>query len=186
MVPETTGWLEVAEQCDVDLYGNDSNIKSYIIPVHVVIHIDGACRRNGTQYARGGLGVFFGPGSQNNTWGLLPPNTPQTSTYADLYALIVALELIRDELPLYLERVFVVSDSSYLVRAFAKYMSVWLQNGGINSRGRRVAHWNFMLEIKHVIDDFTWSGGRDMELIFCHAPRELNEAADALANRALN
>ncbi|KAF5648459.1 NAD dependent epimerase [Fusarium tjaetaba] len=68
----------------------------------VAIQIDGACRRNGTQYARGGWGVFFGPNSQYNNWSLLPPNAPQTSTYAELYALLVALEMIRDELPLWL------------------------------------------------------------------------------------
>ncbi|KAF5977328.1 ribonuclease H [Fusarium coicis] len=66
----------------------------------VIIQIDRACRRNGTQYVRGGWGVFLGPNSQYNNWSLLPPNAPQTSTYAELCALVVALEMVRDELPL--------------------------------------------------------------------------------------
>ncbi|KAF5571394.1 NAD dependent epimerase [Fusarium phyllophilum] len=152
----------------------------------VIVQIDGACRRNGTQYARGGWGVFFGPNSQYNSWSLLPPNAPHTSTFAELYSLIIALEMIRDELPLYLERVFIVSDSSYLVRAFTEYMSAWLDNWGRNARGQRVAHWNFLLEIKEIIDNLTWSGDRNMEIKFWHVPREQNAAADALANRAFN
>ncbi|ENH67825.1 hypothetical protein FOC1_g10005250, partial [Fusarium oxysporum f. sp. cubense race 1] len=66
--------------------------------------------------ARGGWGAFFGPQSQYNSWALVPPNAPQTSTYAELYALIAALDTVRDILPLSLQRVFIVSDSSYLVR----------------------------------------------------------------------
>ncbi|KAF4494577.1 NAD dependent epimerase [Fusarium agapanthi] len=89
----------------------------------VIIQIDGACRRNGSQYARGDWGVFFGPGSQNNTWGLLPPGAPQTSTFAELYSLMMALDMIRDELPLYPETVFIVSDSSYLLTHRSTEMS---------------------------------------------------------------
>ncbi|QKD49417.2 uncharacterized protein FOBCDRAFT_196854 [Fusarium oxysporum Fo47] len=116
----------------------------------VIIQIDGACRGNGTRSARGGWGAFFGPQSEYNSWGLVPPNAPQTSTYAELYALIGALD------------------------------TTW----GIKSRGETVAHWNFLLEIRQGIDDMILFGGRNMEFKFWHVPRELNETADALANRA--
>ncbi|KAF5250916.1 hypothetical protein FANTH_3970 [Fusarium anthophilum] len=152
----------------------------------VIIQIDGACRGNGSRYARGGWGVFFGPESQYNTWDLLPPGAPQTSTFAELYSLMIALEMIHDELPLYPETVFIASDSSYLVRVFTEYMPFWLDNRGINSRGQRVAHWTFLLDIKQIIDDLAFTGDRKMEFKFWHVPREQNAAADALANRAFN
>ncbi|KAI1012224.1 hypothetical protein LB503_004339 [Fusarium chuoi] len=146
----------------------------------VVIQIDGVCRGNETRY-RGAWGVFFGPESQYNKSGLLPPDAPQTSTYAELYALVIALETIRDEVPLCPERVFIMSDSSYVAHAFTEYMSVWRQNGRI-----RAAHWNFVMEIKGIIDEVPWSSDRNMEFKFWHAPRELNLDANALANRAFN
>lgn len=43
-----------------------------------------------------------------------------------------------------------------------------------------------MLEIKHIIDDLAWSGGRRMQFSFVLAPREWNVDADALSNRAFN
>jgi len=63
-------------------------------------------------------------------------------------------------------------------------MNLKLQTWGIKSRGETVAHWNFLLEIRQVIDDMILFGGRNMEFKFWHVPRELNETADALANRA--
>jgi len=53
----------------------------------LVVHIDGACRGNGTPTARPSYGVFFGEGSPYNTYGLLPSNLPQTSTRAEIEAL---------------------------------------------------------------------------------------------------
>lgn len=127
------------------------------------------------------LEVFFGPESQYNKSGLLPPDAPQNSTFAELYTLMIALETIRDELPLYPERVFIISDSSYLAQAFTEYMRVWRQKGSI-----RTAHWNFVLHIKMIIDELPWSSDWNMEFKFWHVPRELNLDADALANRAFN
>ncbi|KAF5563166.1 NAD dependent epimerase [Fusarium napiforme] len=153
----------------------------------VVIQINGACRGNGTQYARGSWGVFFGPESKYNKWGLLPPNAPQTTTFTEIYSLMIALEKIRDELPFFPERVFIMSASPYLATAFTPYMSIgWDQDGRINSRGRGVAHENFLLDIKQIIDDLAWSGDRKMEFKFWQVSRELIVDADALANRAFN
>ncbi|KAF5653893.1 ribonuclease H [Fusarium sp. NRRL 25303] len=142
MITETTGWCEAVEHCDVDeppvasieVFNPDDStqrIRYFAGPYQlkkdvssVIIQIDGVCRGNETQYARGGWGVCFGPDSQYNKSGLLPPDAPQNSTLAELYALMIALETIRDELPLYPERVFIMSDSSYLAQAFTEHQSL--------------------------------------------------------------
>ncbi|KAG5744603.1 hypothetical protein H9Q70_012702 [Fusarium xylarioides] len=124
----------------------------------VVIQIDGVCRAKETRYAQGGWGVFFGPESQYNTWGLLPADAPQNSTFAGLYALMIAVEIIRDEVPLHPGRIFIMSDSLYLAQAFTEM----------------------------ILDDLAWSSDQKMEVKFWHVPRKLNMDADALANRAFN
>ncbi|KAJ4121825.1 hypothetical protein NW765_004650 [Fusarium oxysporum] len=140
MLTESVGWCEaVHDYGGVDNYSHENVLKDVLVAYSrrmgvshiryfagpyqlqkdgssVIIQIDGACRGNGTRSARGGWGAFFGPQSVYNSWGLVPPNAPQTSTYAELYALIGALDTVRNILPLALKRVFIVSDSSYLVR----------------------------------------------------------------------
>ncbi|KAF5601330.1 NAD dependent epimerase [Fusarium pseudocircinatum] len=147
----------------------------------VVIQIDGVCRAKETRYAQGGWGIFFGPKSQYNKWGLLPADAPQNSTFAELYALMIAVEIIRDELPLHPGRIFIMSDSLFLAQAFTEYMSVWRQNGKITA-----PHWNSVLHNSMIIDDLAWSSDRKMEVKFWHVPRKLNMEANALANRAFN
>ncbi|KAH7226214.1 hypothetical protein BKA60DRAFT_676062 [Fusarium oxysporum] len=139
MLTESVGWCEAVDYGGVDDYSHENVPKDVLVAYgrrmgvshsryfaglyqlqkdgsSVIIQIDGACRGNGTRSTRGGWGAFFGPQSQYNSWGLVPPNAPQTSTYAELYALIAALDTVRDILPLSLKRVFIVSDSPYLVR----------------------------------------------------------------------
>lgn len=149
----------------------------------VVLQIDGACRGYGTQYARGAWGVFFGPESHYNIWGLLPPDAPQTITFAELYSLMIALEKIGDELPP-VERYFILSDSRYLYEALASVDSV--EDRRLHSGGDELAHWNFLLEIKQVIDGLV-DRSLDLELKFWPMSQGgMNTAAEVLANRAFN
>ncbi|KAF4450041.1 ribonuclease H-like protein [Fusarium austroafricanum] len=153
----------------------------------VVIHINGACRRNGSRSARGSWGVYFGPDSSLNWSGLLPSDAPQTSNFAEIWALQKAVDAIRDDIlpDKSLSQVFIASDSSYLVKAFTEYMEHWLDNGGYNARGERVAHWPLIKDIHYDLDYMTW--GRDaLDIKFWHVPREMNQGADKLANRAFD
>lgn len=56
------------------------------------IYVDGSCLGQGTKRARAGVGVFFGPDDPLNVSERLPGPT-QTSTRAEIYAAIRALEL---------------------------------------------------------------------------------------------
>ncbi len=153
----------------------------------MVVHIDGACRRNGRPDAEAAYGVWFGPGSQYNKSGRLAPNIPQTSTRAEIEALAEALDTIQaitaDDFTL--SHIKIVTDSEYLVKAMTEYMEAWIENGGHNSRGRQVAYWSRLKGLHETLDYMEYSddGGRECE--FWLVPREENQEADRLANEAL-
>ncbi|KAF2833194.1 hypothetical protein CC86DRAFT_365152 [Ophiobolus disseminans] len=54
----------------------------------LVVFIDGACRGNGTASARASYGVYFGRNSRYNTYECPPSYLPQTSTRAEIEALV--------------------------------------------------------------------------------------------------
>lgn len=62
----------------------------------ILVFTDGACSGNGTSTARGGLGVFFGPGSKFNFAERL--TGVQTSQKAELAAAARALETVRTKI----------------------------------------------------------------------------------------
>ena len=118
---------------------------------------------NRTWYAQGAWGVWFGPRSPLNYYGFLPQRAPQTSSCAGICALTEALHIIKKELlpDLPLSQIFIPSDSSYLVRVFSERMRIWLDNGGYNTRGQPVAHWETLRDIQHLIDELLteWMAG---------------------------
>jgi hypothetical protein len=62
----------------------------------VVVHIDGLWRNNGRPNAQSSWGVYFGPGSRYNSSGKMDPSLPQTSSRAEIKALIQAIDMISD------------------------------------------------------------------------------------------
>ncbi|GME24180.1 Ribonuclease H1 [Neofusicoccum parvum] len=153
----------------------------------VVIHIDGACRGNGTPAARASYGVYVGPDSRHNTSGLLEPSLPQTSTRAEIEALARALDVIHaiTMSDFKLSQIKVATDSSFLVNAMAVWMDGWLANGGVSSRGGRVAHFERLRQLNERLDEMEYGDDGGIEVQFWHVPREMNREADALANTAL-
>ncbi|KAH0496530.1 hypothetical protein TgHK011_003884 [Trichoderma gracile] len=151
----------------------------------VVVSIDGACRGNGTPSARAAWGVYFGPQSMLNASGILDAHLPQTSTRAEIEALSQALDIIRREVPedYSLVHYHIRTDSSYLVNTFSTWIHDWIRNGGMNSQGKRAAHFEVLKEIHELLDDMTHWG---MTFNFGLVPREDNKEADALANQALD
>lgn len=59
-----------------------------------VIYVDGACSHNGKGggKAKGGYGVFYGPGDKRNVAKALPSHELQTNNRAELYAAIYAIQ----------------------------------------------------------------------------------------------
>jgi ribonuclease HI len=154
----------------------------------LVVFIDGACRGNGTPSARASYGVYFGPDSPHNTYGMLPKSLPQTSTRAEIEALSQALDIIcqiTDE-DLLLSEIKIVADSSFLVNAMGRWMEGWIQEDGIGSKGRRVAHFDILRQLHDKLDHMEYSDDGGRQVKFWHLPRELNGEADALAIKAFD
>ncbi|KAJ4367328.1 hypothetical protein N0V83_006909 [Neocucurbitaria cava] len=150
----------------------------------IVVHIDGACRNNGTSTARASYGVYFGPNSPYNSYGRLPQTLPQTSTRAEIEALVQALEIICGIIARDFEllQIKIVTDSSFLVNAMSRWMEGWIENDGVGSSGRPVAHFGILKQLYEKLNHIKLS----REVQFWHIPRERNREADALANRALD
>jgi ribonuclease HI len=154
----------------------------------VVVSIDGACRGNGTPSARAAWGVYFGPQSMLNASDALDATLPQTSTRAEIEALSQALDIIRYNVSddHSLVHYHIRTDSSYLVKTFSSWIHNWIENGGMNSQGRRVAHFEVLEEIQELLDDMTDGDDGGMTFKFWLVPRDDNKEADALANQALD
>jgi ribonuclease HI len=152
----------------------------------LVVHIDGACRGNGTPGARASYGVYFGPSSPHNAYGILSSSTPQTSTRAEIEALSHALEIICriTDGDYALSRIKIATDSSFLVNAMSRWIEGWIEDGGVGSNGKQVAHYQVLKRLHEKLDYMEYSddGGRYVK--FWLVGREMNRDADALANMA--
>ncbi|KAI3336982.1 ribonuclease H-like protein [Xylariaceae sp. AK1471] len=159
------------------------------LDVHtLVIGIDGACRDNGKPTASASWGVFVGPGSRHNASGRLEAHLPQTSSRAEIEALSHALDTVRNiaASDYSLMHVKVVSDSEYLVNAMSKWIEGWIENGGVRSRRRPIAHFEKLKAIHERLSEMEYGDDGGIVVQFWHMPREKNQEADALANRALD
>ncbi|RYC57706.1 hypothetical protein CHU98_g8503 [Xylaria longipes] len=155
----------------------------------LVIHIDGACRNNGTLAARASWGVYVGPGSRYNTKGLLSSELiSQSSSRAEIEALAGSLDVARsitaDDFSL--NDVKIASDSQYLVKALSMWISGWIEAGGVRSNGQPVAHFDRLREIHEMLDEMEFGDNGGVSVQLWHVDREMNREADALANQALD
>ena len=155
----------------------------------LVVFIDGACRNNGLPTARASYGIYFGPDSPYNSCGLLDKSLPQTSTRAEIEAFRQALGSILAIIKKYpkLSRIKVATDSSFLVKAMSQWIKRWIENNGVGSNGRQVAHFQVL---KRLHDRLVYLENNDQtgrrEYQSWHVPRTMNREADALANKALD
>jgi len=151
-----------------------------------VIAIDGACRGNGTANSRASFGVFWGEGAAFNFSGLLPQDFSQTNQVAEVYAAIQALQEAQTRLELRegcVCKVLILTDSSYLVKGISEWIWKWKANGYRTSRNQPVVNGNLFAQLDKLVDVFE---RQDIPVWFWHVRREFNQAADALANQALD
>ncbi|KAI4946399.1 hypothetical protein J4E86_009104 [Alternaria arbusti] len=139
--------------------------------------------------ARASYGIYFGPDSPYNSCGLLDKSLPQTSTRAEIEAFRQALGSILAIIRKYpkLSRIKVATDSSFLVKAMSQWIKRWIENNGVGSNGRQVAHFQVL---KRLHDRLVYLENNDQtgrrEYQSWHVPRTMNREADALANKALD
>ncbi|TEY58835.1 hypothetical protein BOTCAL_0198g00010 [Botryotinia calthae] len=167
-------------------------------PRAVVVAVDGACPGNGTiQAQKSSFGVFFGPDSPLNTYDTItrPSGEKHTNNYAELMAMLHALELLKhhSELrqwiskhPLLIDCTFkvgviIITDSKFVNDCLTLWLANWSMNGFRTVEGNPVANKDLILRINHMIE--LLSG--DLDIQIWHVRREHNQDADELAVRAL-
>ena len=139
---------------------------------HVIIHTDGACKGNP---GPGGWGAILqtGGGPEKELWGG-EPNT--TNNRMELMAAIAALEVLKRPC-----RIDLHTDSKYVMQGITEWIRGWKARGWVTADKKPVKNadlWRRLDEAR-ARHDVTWRWVKG------HAGHELNERADALANRGV-
>ena len=119
----------------------------------VILFTDGSCLGNP---GAGGWACLLRWGSVEKELSGAEPNT--TNNRMELQAVIAGLSALKDP-----AKVRVVTDSQYVQRAMAQYLSRWIQNSWRNSKGVPVANrdlWEVLLResSRHEVT-WTWVRG---------------------------
>lgn len=141
----------------------------------LVVFTDGAAPGNGQSHARAGCGVFFGVNDPRNIACRVPLELPQTNQVAELLAMTLAVEHLKEAKEI--RRVVIYSDSSYSVQGINSWIHGWKRNKWMTSANKPVLH------------DAIWkrldTARTDLNVEFIHVRGHCgiagNEAADKLA-----
>ncbi|THU77771.1 ribonuclease H-like protein, partial [Dendrothele bispora CBS 962.96] len=85
-----------------------------VCPASVIVHTDGSCKRPHTQSAQAGAGIYFGDRNALNCCHRVPGE--QTNNRAELYAILIAIQLAPLDCPLDL-----YSDSQYAIKLLSQW-----------------------------------------------------------------
>tara|TARA_B000000532_G_scaffold216080_1_gene188111 strand:+ start:569 stop:1204 length:636 start_codon:yes stop_codon:yes gene_type:complete len=162
----------------------DSNTDKPIINEDsFIIYTDGACKYNGSDKARAGIGVYF---NKHNKISI--PNISerliykkQTNNAAELMAILKCLEkCVEYKIN---EKIYIYTDSDYSMKCITLWYPEWIKKGNFNDRKN--------IDILHKIYDIYKK--LDVEFIHVRAHTGLNDIhslgndmADKLAVRSLN
>jgi ribonuclease HI len=185
--PEDYGWdwdsppSEIVRQNRYGTFTNLFNANGNVVSNLVVVFVDGACRNNGTSYAQGGVGIYFGRNSGFNWAGhLTRGRAHSTSQRAELAAALRAIhqcEAVNDRYPS-ITHFVIASDSQYLVRGITDWIYKWVNNGWTNSAGDNLANADLWSELHSRVCN-TW-----LDIMFWKVDRDENEEADEMAKNA--
>ncbi|MEX0606624.1 MAG: ribonuclease HI [Halofilum sp. (in: g-proteobacteria)] len=142
------------------------------MPKPVVIHTDGACRGNP---GPGGWGAILAQG--NNEKELYGFERDTTNNRMELIAVIQALETLKRHC-----EVQIVTDSQYVMKGVTEWMAGWKRRGWRTANRKPVRNIDLWQRLDRALaeHDVSWAWVRG------HNGHELNERADALANRAID
>ena len=144
-----------------------------VVPPWIVIHTDGACPKNGTKAARGGVGVFFGVDDPRNVSACFSDRP--TSSRCELAAIFVAVSWIKENYKDQQGPARIASDSRYAVSSLNEWARHWATNGWRTSTRQPVKNKEMIQEIIAARE----ACACPIELV--HVRRERNVGADALA-----
>jgi ribonuclease HI len=139
---------------------------------HVIIHTDGACKGNP---GPGGWGAILqaGAGREKELWGGEPLTT---NNRMELMAAIQALETLNRPC-----RVDLHTDSRYVMQGITEWIRGWKARGWQTADRKPVKNEDLWrrLDAARARHEVKWHWVKG------HAGHELNERADALANRGI-
>lgn len=148
-----------------------------------IAYTDGACKHNGSQKAKAGLGVYFSEKNKikipNISNRLIYKN--QTNNAAELTAILICLEkCLEYDIQ---QKVYIYTDSDYSMKCITLWYSEWIKKGKYEDRKN--------IDILHKINDIYEK--LDVEFIHIRAHTGLNdihslgnERADRLAVSAIS
>ena len=147
-----------------------------------MIFVDGACSRNGSPYAKGGVGIYFGPWSSFNRSCYFAGN--QTNQREEIIAASYTLRFFLDyALPSMVRRpsrVIIASDSKYVIHSMTDWVTKWKYNGWVNSKNQTVTNMDDLKRLDQRIEE---AASKGIRVQFWSIPREDNEDADRLARK---
>jgi ribonuclease HI len=106
---------------------------------------DGACTKNGRGGARGGIGVFWGPGDARNVSAPLAGEL-QTNQRSEMTAVLRALKDTR-EMAATGEALNIVTDSMYTIDCATKWIVGWRRNGFMTADRKPVKNKDLVVAI---------------------------------------
>lgn len=122
------------------------------------VFTDGACAKNGSRRATGGIGVFFGDGDPRNVSipGSETATAKITNQTMELSAIIKALEIISQERLNVPRKVDLYSDSEYCIKSLTVWIINWQRNGwktafgkgDVKNKDLLVRAWDLMQALK--------------------------------------
>lgn len=143
-----------------------------------IIYTDGACKNNGYENAKAGIGVFFGDSDPRNVSMKVDKSYKQTNNVAELLAIIKAIEIIKNDKTV---KYKILTDSEYAIKC-ANNFSKWLKT----KTQSKIKNFELVSQLHTLIE----STNIKLEYVKAHTglPDEDsygNEQADKLANNAI-
>ncbi|KAG5366049.1 Ribonuclease H [Yarrowia sp. B02] len=176
--PDRT-YKEISEQ--TISYVNDQGKRIY------KVFTDGACERNGTPDALGGLGVYFGDYSPWNFCGPLLGYDEHSNQLAELLAIEHAYLRLRN-MKKYTNtnrQYEVYTDSSYAINCLTKWCHTWVNNGWKTTDGSPVKHQDVIERILEDQKDKDCRHVLGLRKVKAHSDSEGNNKADKLATEGI-
>jgi ribonuclease HI len=121
------------------------------------VYVDGACRGNGRDGARGGFGGYYGDDDRRNFALPLASDERQSNNRGELRAIEFALQqqLQQAEATGHFAAVRIHTDSRYCLSGIQDYLPKWKRNGFLTTAKKPVEHMDLWLSIDGLISEYS-------------------------------